>query len=94
MLRVAAAEGQGSYGIVGMQLEFGGSKAGRALERGRSERIDSVFEDPEIDSSAAARRLGIHLRFVPLLVRGRSIEVLIAHDKEGSSPEPPTTTCA
>ena len=86
MLRVAAAEGQGSYGIVGMQLEFGGSKAGRVLERGRSERVDSVFEDPEIDQQAA-RRLGIHSAlFVPLLVRGRSIGVLIAHDKEGSSP--------
>ena len=86
MLRVAAAEGQGSYGIVGMQLEFGGSKAGRVLERGRSERVDSVLEDPEIDQQAA-RRLGIHSAlFVPLLVRGRSIGVLIAHDKEGSSP--------
>ena len=86
MLRVAAAEGQGSYGIVGMQLEFGGSKAGRVLERGRSERVNSVLEDPEIDQQAA-RRLGIHSAlFVPLLVRGRSIGVLIAHDKEGSSP--------
>ncbi|MEO5793205.1 MAG: GAF domain-containing protein, partial [Gaiellaceae bacterium] len=44
VLRVAAAEGEGSYGVVGMQLDFGGSKAGRVLERGRSERVDSVLE--------------------------------------------------
>jgi signal transduction histidine kinase len=85
-LRVAAAEGEGSYGVVGMELDFGGSKAGRVLERGRSERIDSVLDDPEIDQ-AAARRLGVHSAlFVPLVVRGRSIGVLIAHDRIGSSP--------
>jgi signal transduction histidine kinase len=85
-LRVAAAEGEGSYGIVGMELDFGGSKAGRVLERGRSERIDSVLDDPEIDQ-AAARRLGVHSAlFVPLVVRGRSIGVVIAHDRIGSSP--------
>ena len=85
-LRVAAAEGEGSYGVVGMELGFGGSKAGRVLERGRSERIDSVLDDPEIDQ-AAARRLGVHSAlFVPLVVRGRSIGVVIAHDRIGSSP--------
>ncbi|MEX2612591.1 MAG: GAF domain-containing sensor histidine kinase, partial [Gaiellaceae bacterium] len=56
------------------------------LERGRSERVDSVLEDPEIDQQAA-RRLGVHSAlFVPLLVRGRGIGVLIAHDKSGPSP--------
>jgi signal transduction histidine kinase len=84
-LRVAAAEGEGSYGVVGMELGFGGSKAGRVLERGRSERIDSVLDDPEIDQ-AAARRLGVHSAlFVPLVVRGRPIGVVIAHDRIGSS---------
>jgi two-component system, NarL family, sensor histidine kinase DevS len=85
-LRVAAAEGEGVYGVVGMQLEFGGSKAGRVLERGHSERVDSVLEDPEIDQHAA-RRLGVHSAlFVPLIARGRAIGVVIAHDKAGSSP--------
>jgi signal transduction histidine kinase len=86
VLRVAAAEGEGSYGVVGMQLEFAGSKAGRVLERGRSERVDSVLEDPEIDQQAA-RRLGVHSAlFVPLLARGGGIGVVIAHDKAGPSP--------
>ena len=85
-LRVAAAEGEGSYGVVGMELEFVGSKAGRVLERGRSERVDSVLEDPEVDQQAA-RRLGVHSAlFVPLIVRGRGIGVAIAHDKLGPGP--------
>jgi signal transduction histidine kinase len=85
-LRVVAAAGDSTFGVVGMTLEFGGSKAGRVLERGRSERIDSVLEDTEIDQ-AAARRLGVNSAlFVPLLVRGRGIGVMIAHDKSGSRP--------
>jgi signal transduction histidine kinase len=85
-LRVAAAEGEGTYGVVGMELEFAGSKAGRVLERGQSERVDSVLEDPEIDQQAA-RRLGVHSAlFVPLIARGAAIGIVIAHDKSGPSP--------
>ena len=85
ILRVAAAEGEGTY-VVGMQLEFAGSKAGRVLERGRSERVDSVLEDPEIDQQAA-RRLGVHSAlFVPLVVQSRPIGVVIVHDKAGPTP--------
>jgi two-component system, NarL family, sensor histidine kinase DevS len=85
-LSVAAAEGEGSYGVVGMQLEFAGSKAGRVLERRGSERVDSVLEDPEIDQQTA-RRLGVHSAlFVPLIARGRAIGVMIAHDRSGPSP--------
>ena len=85
-LRVAAAEGESAFGVVGMELEFGGSKAGRVLERGRSERIDSVLDDPEVDQQAA-RRLGVHSAlFVPLIARGEAIGVMIAHDKHGSAP--------
>jgi signal transduction histidine kinase len=85
-LRVAAAEGKGASEVVGMELEFAGSKAGRVLERGRSERIDSVLDDPEIDQQAA-RRLGVRSAlFVPLIARGDPIGVMIAHDKGGASP--------
>jgi signal transduction histidine kinase len=85
-LRIAAAEGEGTYGVVGMQLEFAGSKAGRVLERGRSERVDSVLEDPEIDQQAA-RRLGVHSAlFVPLVTQGRPIGVVIVHDRAGQAP--------
>jgi signal transduction histidine kinase len=85
VLTVAAAEGEGTYGVVGMSLDFGGSKAGRVLERRRSERVDSVLEDPEVDQQAA-RRLGVHSAlYVPLVARGRAIGVLIAHDRAGPS---------
>ena len=85
-MTVAAAEGEGTYGVVGTRLEFGGSKAGRVLQRGRSERVDSVLEDPEVDQQAA-RQLGVRSAlYVPLIARGRAIGVVIAHDKSGSNP--------
>jgi signal transduction histidine kinase len=85
-LRVAAADGAGTYGLVGMRLDVDGSKAGRVLERGRAERVDAVLEDPEIDQQAA-RRLGVHSGvYVPLVVHGRAIGVVIAHDKNGPDP--------
>jgi len=85
LLRVAAAEGESAYGAVGMELTLGGSKAGRVLERGRSERIDSVLDDPEVDHQAT-RRLGVHSAlYVPLVVRGRPIGIVIAHDKQGAT---------
>ena len=86
-LSIRAADGEGSdaYGLVGMQLELGGSKTGRVLQRGRSERIDSVLDDPEIDQQAA-RRMGIRSAlYVPLVVRGRPLGVVVAHDKLGAS---------
>jgi len=85
-LRVAAAEGEGTYGIVGMRLDFAHSKAGRVLERGHSERVDSVLDDPEMDQQAA-RRLGVHSAlFVPLVAQGRPLGVVIVHDKAGANP--------
>jgi signal transduction histidine kinase len=86
-LRVAAADGEGSdaYGLEGMELELGGSKTGRVLQRGRSERVDSVLDDPEIDQHAA-RRMGVRSAlYVPLVVQGRPIGVVIAHDKLGTT---------
>jgi len=85
-LRIAAAEGEGADGLVGMELERHASKAGRILERRRSERIDSVLEDPEVEQQAA-RRLGIHTGlYIPLVARGHGIGVVVAHDKEGADP--------
>ena len=82
-LRIAAAEGESSFGVTGIELAVDASKAGRVLERGRSERIDSVLDDPEVDQQVT-RRLGVHSAlYVPLVVRGESIGVVIAHDKRG-----------
>jgi signal transduction histidine kinase len=84
-LRIAAAEGESAFGITGTELAVDRSKAGRVLERGRSERVDSVLDDPEVDQ-AVTRRLGVHSAlYVPLIVRGDAIGVVIAHDKRGAA---------
>ena len=82
-LRFAAAAGEGSEGLRGETLSRSGSKSGRVLAEGRSERVDSVLEDPEVDPIVTrhlAARAGL---WVPLLAGGRSIGVLVAHDKLG-----------
>jgi signal transduction histidine kinase len=85
-LAVAAADGEAAYGVVGMTLAVDHSKSGRILERGRSERVDSVLEDPEVDQQTA-RRLGVRTGlYVPLVVGGRAIGVVVAHDRIGPDP--------
>ena len=85
-LRIAAADGEGATTLVGIELDLSASKTGRVFERRRSERVDSVLDDPEIDQQVA-RRLGIHSAlFVPLVVRDRTIGVVVAHDKAGPDP--------
>jgi signal transduction histidine kinase len=85
-LVVAAADGEGTYGLPGMNLDVDHSKMGRVLERGRSERVDSLLEDPEVDQQAA-RRLGAQTGvYVPLVVGGRAIGVVVAHDRLGPDP--------
>jgi len=86
-LRIAAADGDNTdaYGLVGTELELGGSKTGRVLSRGRSERVDSVLDDPEIDQQVA-RRMGVRSAlYVPLFVGPRTIGVIVAHDRHGAT---------
>jgi signal transduction histidine kinase len=82
-LRIAAADGEGASDLTAVELLTRDSKTGRVLERGRSERVDSLLEDPEVNQDVA-RRLGATTGlYVPLLARERPIGVLIAHDKIG-----------
>jgi signal transduction histidine kinase len=77
--------------VAGDRAEFAGatitrstSKSGRVVERGQSERVDSVLDDPDVDHEAMrlmGARTGL---WVPLIVRGRAIGVLAAHDKLGA----------
>jgi signal transduction histidine kinase len=82
-LRIAAAHGQGADDLVATDLLAQDSKSGRVLERGRSERVDSLMEDPEVNQDVARRLGAISGLYVPLLARDRPIGVLIAHDKVG-----------
>jgi signal transduction histidine kinase len=78
--------GEGAEELVGTVLERKGSKSGRVLDRGRSERVEATIEDLEVDQEAG-RRMGARTGlYVPLLLRGRPIGVLTAHDKEGGDP--------
>ena len=80
-LRFAAASGDLAGDVVGRTMPRAGSKSGGVLERRRSERVDSVIDDPEVNQEVArslAARTGL---FVPLVARDRVIGVLEVHDK-------------
>jgi signal transduction histidine kinase len=80
-LRVEAAAGE-LEGLVGAELAER-SKSARVLERRRSERVDSLIDDPEADQSFA-RQIGAQTGlYVPLVLRDRPLGIMIAHDKEG-----------
>lgn len=83
-LRIEAADGDGAETSIGTTFPRHDSKTGRVLERGRSERVDSLLEDPEVHQDAArsfGARTGL---YVPLVLRERPIGVLVAHDKLGA----------
>jgi signal transduction histidine kinase len=85
-LVIRTVAGEGAEELVGTVLERRGSKSGRVLDRGRSERVESIIEDLEIDQEAG-RRMGARTGlYVPLLLRGSPIGILTAHDKEGGDP--------
>jgi signal transduction histidine kinase len=85
-LRVAAADGEIALDENTMRLDPQASKAARVLERGRSERVDSVVDDPEVDQQFT-RQLGVSSGlYVPLVGQGGSIGVVVAHDKRGTDP--------
>jgi two-component system, NarL family, sensor histidine kinase DevS len=82
VIETVAGDDPGDY--AGIVLDPLKSKTARVLERRRSERVDSLLEDPEVDQ-ATARKLGARTGlWVPLVVRDRAIGVLVAQDKEDS----------
>jgi signal transduction histidine kinase len=85
-LRFAAAAGEGSDDLVGDTMSSSGSKSGRVLERRRSERVDAVIDDPEVNREVTRRLAARTGLWVPLVVRDRAIGVLAAYDKIGSDP--------
>jgi signal transduction histidine kinase len=83
VIRTAAGENASDY--VGITLEADRSKTARVLERRRSERVDSILDDPEVDQ-ATARQMGARAGiWVPLVIRDRPIGVLVAQDKLGTT---------
>jgi signal transduction histidine kinase len=83
---VETVAGENADKYVGMKLDPTRSKTARVLERRRSERVDSLIDDPEVEQQAArymGARTGL---FVPLLVRDRAIGVIVAQDKQQADP--------
>jgi len=82
-LRIETADGEGGEAFVALDFPPNDSKTGRVLERGHSERVDSLLEDPEVHQDAA-RQMGARTGlYVPLVLRDAAIGVLVAHDKLG-----------
>jgi signal transduction histidine kinase len=68
---------------LGETISRSDSKSGRVLVRRRSERIDSVIDDPEVHQEVSRRISARTGMWVPLIARDRVIGVLEIHDKEG-----------
>jgi signal transduction histidine kinase len=84
-LRIAAADGESVADLVGTDLESD-RKHARVFTHGRSERIDSVLEDPEVDQVVARRVGAVAAILVPLVFHERTIGVVSAFNKNGSDP--------
>jgi signal transduction histidine kinase len=84
-LEITAVDGeQGSATLIGDVLRYERSKSARVFERRRSARVDSVFDDPEVDQDEA-RRMGVHTGlYVPLIAQRRAIGIVAIHDKLGA----------
>jgi two-component system, NarL family, sensor histidine kinase DevS len=81
-LRFVAVSGEAPQ-LLGTAMSRTSSKSGRVFERSRSERSDSVLDDPEADH-AIVRTLGARTGlWVPLVARGATIGVIAVHDKRG-----------
>jgi signal transduction histidine kinase len=82
-LRFAAVAGEGAEDLLGETFSRSSSKSGSVLKRRRSERVDSVIDDPEVHQEVA-RRFGARTgMWVPLIARDQVIGVIEIHDKEG-----------
>jgi signal transduction histidine kinase len=86
MLQVSAVSGENTPELVDVSIAASTSKSGRVLERRRSERVDSLLDDHEVDQELArlfGARTGL---YVPLLAHGRAIGIVAVHDKLGGDP--------
>ncbi len=80
-LHVEAAIGDVDESIRSSTISLVWTKAGRVLQRGRSERVDSVIEDPESDVELT-RALGmLTALYVPMRLRSETIGLILVGDK-------------
>ena len=80
-LRVEVAAGDVEESVPGAAIPLAGTKAGRVLERGQSERVDSVIDDPESDLELTRALEMLTGLYVPMRLRNRTIGLIVAGDK-------------
>jgi signal transduction histidine kinase len=82
-LVVETASGEEAGRLHGLRLERERSKSGRALTRRRSERVDALIDDPEVDQTVPRLVDATSGLFVPLVVRDQAIGIVVAYDRRG-----------
>ena len=91
-LRIEATDGGGAESLVGRTRDFGRTKVGRVFTRRRSERVDSLVDDPEVDRESLLQIVeatGVMPRtalYAPLVKRDRSVGLIAIYDREGADP--------
>jgi len=95
LVLIALPDGQGSLAVtaaagrddlIGMTFDPAASKVGHVLERGHTERVDAVVDDPEVDQRVARTLEITSAMYLPLTVRGKAIGVVAVHDKLDGDP--------
>ena len=82
--RIPAIAGDDIERFANVRAPTKSMKAGRVMERGRAERIDSVVDDPEIDQRLA-RQLSIRSALmVPIQISGVPLGLLMAFNHVGA----------
>jgi signal transduction histidine kinase len=81
---VEAVAGEDTERLLGMRIPRADSKMGQVLAHRRSERIDSIIEDPVVDQTASRLVGSTTTLVVPLVVGNTALGVIAAWDKQGS----------
>ena len=84
-LRVEAVVGESAETLLHETIPLE-SKIGHVFGRGRSERVDSILDDPEVVQDVARRFGALTGLYVPLVSSGTSIGIAFAHDKLSRDP--------
>jgi signal transduction histidine kinase len=91
-LRIEATDGAGGESLVGRARSLDSTKLGRVFSRRRSERVDSLVDDPEVDRESVlqiAEATGVLPRsalYAPLIKRDRSVGLIAVYDRDGPDP--------
>ena len=82
-LEITTAAGERATALIGRRLDPARSKSAAVMQRRSGERVDAMLDDLEADRSLA-REWGIRSAiFVPLMLQGEPIGVLVANDRLG-----------